>query len=168
MDPPLKAMVLCVDEKGQIQALDRTQPMLPIAPGIAERRIHDYMRHGTTTLFAALDIATGEAPGELHRLHRSSEFVRVLRTLDASVPWGLDVHLVMDNYGTHNTRSGTGLHVIRAFGACGQFRPLACALGWMPERPFHSDSRPLHVISSEATGIGENFRLAFLSARTFR
>ncbi len=76
LDPPLKAMVLCVDEKSQIQALDRTHPTLPLAPGIAERRTHDYMRHGTTNLFAALDIATGEVIGELHRRHRSSEFVR--------------------------------------------------------------------------------------------
>ena len=105
LDPPLKAMVLCVDEKSQIQALDRTQPMLPLAPGIAERRTHDYMRHGTTTLFAALDIATGEVIGEVHRRHRSSEFVRFLRTIEASVPSYLDVHLVMDNYGTHKTSS---------------------------------------------------------------
>jgi hypothetical protein len=74
-DPPLKAMVLCVDEKSQIQALDRTQPILPLAPGIPERRTHDYMRHGTTTLFAALHIATGEVIGELHRRHRSGEFL---------------------------------------------------------------------------------------------
>jgi transposase len=105
LDPPLKAMVLCVDEKSQIQALDRTQPMLPLAPGIPERRTHDYMRHGTTTLFAALDIATGEVIGELHRRHRSSEFLQFLRTIDVSVPSGLDVHLVMDNYGTHKTPS---------------------------------------------------------------
>jgi transposase len=105
LDPPLKAMVLCVDEKSQIQALDRTQPMLPLAPGIAERRTHDYMRHGTTTLFAALDIATGEVIGEVHRRHRSSEFVRFLRTIEASVPSYLEVHLVMDNYGTHKTPS---------------------------------------------------------------
>ena len=97
LDPPLKAMVLCVDEKSQIQALDRTQPMLPLAPGIPERRTHDYMRHGTTTLFAALDIATGEVIGELHRRHRSSEFLQFLRTIEANVPPQLDVHLVMDN-----------------------------------------------------------------------
>ncbi|ENO99159.1 putative transposase [Thauera phenylacetica B4P] len=103
LDPPLKAMVLCVDEKSQIQALDRTQPILPLAPGIPERRTHDYMRHGTTTLFAALDIATGEVIGELHRRHRSSEFLQFLRTVEANVPTGLDVHLVMDNYGTHKT-----------------------------------------------------------------
>ncbi|MEZ5665777.1 MAG: IS630 family transposase [Burkholderiaceae bacterium] len=101
--PPLKAMVLCVDEKSQIQALDRTQPILPLAPGIPERRTHDYMRHGTTTLFAALDIATGTVIGELHRRHRSSEFLKFLRTIEASVPPDLDIHLVMDNYGTHKT-----------------------------------------------------------------
>ena len=103
LDPPLKAMVLCVDEKSQIQALDRTQPVLPLAPGIPERRTHDYMRHGTTTLFAALDIATGEVIGQLHRRHRSSEFLQFLRTVEANVPSALDVHLVMDNYGTHKT-----------------------------------------------------------------
>jgi transposase len=103
LDPPLKAMVLCVDEKSQIQALDRTQPLLPLAPGIPERRTHDYARHGTTTLFAALDIATGEVIGQLHRRHRSSEFLQFLRTIDANVPAQLDVHLVMDNYGTHKT-----------------------------------------------------------------
>lgn len=105
LDPPLKAMVLCVDEKSQIQALDRTQPMLPLAPGIPERRTHDYMRHGTTTLFAALDIATGEVIGELHRRHRSSEFLQFLRTIEANVAPSLDVHLIMDNYGTHKTSS---------------------------------------------------------------
>jgi transposase len=105
LDPPLKAMVLCVDEKSQIQALDRTQPILPLAPGIPERRTHDYMRHGTTTLFAALDIATGEVIGELHRRHRSCEFLQFLRTIEAHVPSELDVHLVMDNYGTHKTPS---------------------------------------------------------------
>ena len=103
--PPMKAMVLCVDEKSQIQALDRTQPILPLASGIPERRTHDYMRHGTTTLFAALDIATGEVIGELHRRHRSSEFLQFLRTIEANVPSELDVHLVMDNYGTHKTPS---------------------------------------------------------------
>jgi len=78
LDPPTKAMVLCVDEKSQIQALDRTQPLLPLAPGIPDRRTHDYDRHGTTTLFAALDIATGEVIGQLHRRHRSDEFLQFL------------------------------------------------------------------------------------------
>ena len=103
LDPPVKAMVLCVDEKSQIQALDRTQPILPLAPGIPERRTHDYMRHGTTTLFAALDIATGEVIGRLHRRHRSQEFLKFLRIIDERVPADLDIHLVMDNYGTHKT-----------------------------------------------------------------
>ncbi len=97
LDPPVKAMVLCVDEKSQIQALDRTQPILPLAPGIAERRTHDYERHGTTTLFAALDIATGAVIGQLRRRHRGREFLKFLRTIEASVPAALDVHLVMDN-----------------------------------------------------------------------
>ncbi len=103
LNPPTKALVLCVDEKSQIQALDRTQPILPLAPGIPERRTHDYMRHGTTTLFAALDIASGNVIGELHRRHRSGEFLQFLRTIEANVPSTLDVHLVMDNYGTHKT-----------------------------------------------------------------
>ena len=101
--PPLKAMVLCVDEKSQIQALDRTQPVLPMMPGMPERRTHDYMRHGTTTLFAALDIATGKVIGQLHRRHRAKEFLEFLKHLDRNVPAALAVHLVVDNYGTHKT-----------------------------------------------------------------
>jgi transposase len=108
LKPPTKAMVLCVDEKSQIQALDRTQPVLPLAPGLPERRTHDYVRHGTTTLFAALDLATGNVIGELHRRHRSKEFLAFLRTIDANVPTELSVHLVMDNYGTHKTPSVKG------------------------------------------------------------
>ena len=108
MDPPTKAMVLCVDEKSQIQALDRTQPMLPLAPGLPERRTHDYKRHGTTTLFAALDVATGKVIGELHRRHRSKEFLAFLRTIENNVPAELDVHLIMDNYGTHKTPTVKG------------------------------------------------------------
>ena len=103
LDPPAKALVLCVDEKSQIQALDRTQPILPLAPGIPERRTHDYRRHGTTSLFAALDTATGAVIGRVHRRHRSSEFLKFLRTIEANVPEDLDIHLVMDNYGTHKT-----------------------------------------------------------------
>ena len=105
LNPPTKAMVLCVDEKSQIQALDRTQPMLPLAPGMAERRTHDYQRHGTTRLFAALDVATGRVIGELHRRHRSKEFLAFLRTIEANVPPQLAVHLILDNYGTHKTPS---------------------------------------------------------------
>jgi transposase len=103
LSPPTHAMVLCVDEKSQIQALDRTQPLLPLSFGVAERRSHDYVRYGTTTLFAALDLATGKVIGELHRRHRSSEFLKFLRTIDQNVPPELDIHLVMDNYGTHKS-----------------------------------------------------------------
>jgi transposase len=103
LDPPVKAMVLCVDVKSQIQALDRAQPILPMAPGIPERRTHDYMRHGATTLFAALDVATGEVIGRLHRRHRSKEFLKFLTTIEERVPSDLETHLVTDNYGTHKT-----------------------------------------------------------------
>jgi transposase len=103
MNPPNHAVVLCVDEKSQIQALERTQPMLPMRPGQPERRTHDYMRHGTTTLFAALDVATGEVLGECYRRHRSLEFRRFLKQIDESVPADLDVHLILDNYATHKT-----------------------------------------------------------------
>ena len=103
LNPPDKALVLCVDEKSQIQALDRTQPILPMAPGLPERRTHDYRRHGTTTLFAALDVATGKVIGETHRRHRSIEFRSFLDRIDREVPAQLDLHLVLDNYGTHKT-----------------------------------------------------------------
>ena len=95
--------MLCVDEKSQIQALDRTQPLLPMRPGQAERRTHDYARHGTTSLFAALDARRARSSGSCHRRHRSSEFLKFLDTIEAAVPADLDVHLVMDNYGTHKT-----------------------------------------------------------------
>jgi len=104
MNPPEKALVLCVDEKSQIQALDRTQPLLPMRPGQVERRTHDYERHGTTSLFAALDYKSGKVIGEMHRRHRASDFRKFLDTIDASVPADLDVHLVLDNYGTHKTK----------------------------------------------------------------
>jgi len=103
MNPPDKALVLCVDEKSQIQALDRTQPLLPMRPGSVECRTHDYVRNGTTTLFAALDATTGRVIGKCYRRHRSSEFVKFLRVIDDSVPKTLDVHLILDNYGTHKT-----------------------------------------------------------------
>src|ERR1700686_248393 len=103
LDPPERALVLCVDEKSQIQALDRTQPLLPLRPGQIERRSHDYKRHGTTSLFAALDVKTGTVIGECHRRHRSVEFRKFLDTIDQNVPAALDVHLVLDNYGTHKT-----------------------------------------------------------------
>src|SRR5262249_5672151 len=103
MNPPDKALVLCVDEKSQIQALDRSQPVLPMRPGQAERRSHDYTRYGTTSLFAALEIKTGRVVGQIHRRHRSEEFRKFLDAIDAVVPANLDVHLVLDNYGTHKT-----------------------------------------------------------------
>jgi transposase len=102
--PPDRALVLCVDEKSQIQALDRTQPLLPMRPGQAERRTHDYTRHGTTSLFAALDIATGEVIGRCYPKHRSTEFRKFLDQVEKAVPPNLDVHLVMDNYATHKTK----------------------------------------------------------------
>jgi len=103
MSPPNRAIVLCVDEKSQIQALDREQPVLPMAPGVAERRTHTYVRHGTTSLFAALDIATGAVIGKCYKRHRATEFLDFLRKIDAAMPAGPEVHLVMDNYATHKT-----------------------------------------------------------------
>jgi transposase len=103
MAPPDHALVLCVDEKSQIQALDRTAPLLPLRPGQVERGTHDYHRHGTTTLFAALDVKTGKVLGETRARHRAVEFRKFLDLIDASVPADLDVHLVLDNYGTHKT-----------------------------------------------------------------
>jgi transposase len=103
LDPPDRALVLSVDEKPQIQALDRSQPILPLRPGQIERRTHDYIRHGTTSLFAALNVKTGKIIAEHHRRHRSIEFRKFLDTIDANVPQTLDVHLVLDNYGTHKT-----------------------------------------------------------------
>lgn len=101
--PPERAVVLCVDEKSQIQALDRSQPVLPMMPGMPERRTHDYHRNGITSLFAAFDVADGTVIGELHRQHRAAEFKKFLITIDKTVPAELDVHLVCDNYGTHKT-----------------------------------------------------------------
>ncbi|WP_246508994.1 IS630 family transposase, partial [Actinocrinis puniceicyclus] len=102
-DPPEHAVVLCVDEKSQIQALDRSQPVLPMMPGMPERRTHDYQRNGITSLFAAFNIADGTVISELHRKHRAVEFRKFLTTIDKTVPEGLDVHIVADNYGTHKT-----------------------------------------------------------------
>ena len=101
--PPERAVVLCTDEKSQVQALDRSQPVLPMMPGMPERRSHDYVRHGITTLFAAFNIADGTVISELHRRHRASEFRKFLTTIDKTVPVDLDIHLICDNYGTHKT-----------------------------------------------------------------
>jgi transposase len=103
LDPPDGAMVLAVDEKSQIQALDRTAPVLPMMPAVPGRQTHDYVRHGTTSLFAALDVATGTVIGQHLRRHRHQEFLRFLKTIDANTPAGLDLHLICDNYATHKT-----------------------------------------------------------------
>src|SRR5206468_5076314 len=103
LDPPERALVLCVDEKSQIQALDRSQPMLPILPGTPARMSHDYKRHGTTSLFAALDLASGKVIGGLHARHRALEFKKFLDQLDQEVPPQLELHLILDNYATHKT-----------------------------------------------------------------
>ena len=102
LNPPEHAIVLCVDEKSQVQALDRTQPILPLRPGLPEQRTNDYERHGTTSLFAALDVATGKVIGECHRRHRHQEFLKFLELVDSKLPPDeREVHLVLDNYGTH-------------------------------------------------------------------
>ncbi|MGZ8899007.1 MAG: IS630 family transposase [Limisphaerales bacterium] len=105
LNPPeeTRAVVLCVDEKSQVQALDRSQPVLPMRPGQAERRTHDYYRHGTTSLFAALDIATGKIIGRCQKQHRHQEFLRFLNQIDRTFPAPLEIHLVLDNYATHKT-----------------------------------------------------------------
>jgi transposase len=103
MNPPDHALVLCVDEKTQIQALDRTQPLLPLRPGQLERRTHDYKRHGTTSLFAALELKTSQVIAQLKHRHRSVEFRQFLDVIEAQVPAELDVHIIVDNYGTHKS-----------------------------------------------------------------
>jgi transposase len=125
LDPPHRALVLCVDEKSQIQALSRSQPVLPMRAGQLERRTHDYMRHGTTSLFAALDIATGNILGKCYRHHRSIEFLDFLKKIDTAVPAEMDIHLVLDNYGTHKT---------------------ALVRQWLQKRPrYHLHFTPTHA-----------------------
>jgi transposase len=103
LDPPERALVLCVDEKTQIQALNRTAPVFPMLPGTPARASHDYVRHGTSSLYAALDLASGKVIGSLHNRHRATEFLAFLKKIDADVPADLDVHLVLDNASTHKT-----------------------------------------------------------------
>jgi transposase len=105
LDPPEKALVLCVDEKSQIQALDRTAPCLPILPTTPARMTHDYVRHGTTSLFAALGTGSGSVIAAHYRRHRHQEFLRFLKLIDAAVPNGLELHLICDNYATHKTEA---------------------------------------------------------------
>ena len=125
LDPPHHALVLCVDEKSQIQALSRTQPVLPMRAGQQERRTHDYNRHGVTSLFAALDIASGSVLGKCYRRHRSVEFLDFLKKIDSAVPVDLDIHLVLDNYGTHKT---------------------ALVRQWLQKRPrYHLHFTPTHA-----------------------
>jgi transposase len=116
MNTPDHALVFCGDEKSQIQALDRTQPLLPLRPGQVERRTHDYQRQGTTSLFAALELKTRRVIGQLHRRHRSSEFRQFLDEIEAQVPAGLEVHIIMDNYGTHKTAI-----IRKSFAKCPRF-----------------------------------------------
>jgi transposase len=101
LNPPDRAIVLCVDEKSQVQALNRTEPILPLAPGVPTRQSHDYERHGVTSLFAAMDVASGITIGSCYRRHRHQEFLRFLNDIELNLPAGFDVHLIMDNYGTH-------------------------------------------------------------------
>lgn len=107
LNPPERAIVLSVDEKSQVQALDRTQPLLPLGPGQAERHTHDYVRNGTTSLFAALNVATGEVLGNCYRKHRQQEFLKFLKKINEAYPEnpGEEIHLILDNYGTHKTPS---------------------------------------------------------------
>lgn len=105
LNPPEQAIVISVDEKSQIQALDRTQPILPLRPGTPERRTHDYKRHGVTSLFAALNTATGEVIGKCYKRHRAVEFKKFLNEIEANLPSGLPVHIIMDNYATHKTQA---------------------------------------------------------------
>ena len=105
LNPPEAAVVLCVDEKAQIQALDRSAPILPLLPGVPERRTHDYVRNGTTNLYAALDVASGNVIADMSPRHRAEEFRRFLNVIDANVPADLDVHVVLDNSSTHKTPS---------------------------------------------------------------
>lgn len=104
MSPPTNALVLCIDEKSQIQALNRTQPVLPMRPGQIERQAHEYQRNGVTSLFAALDVATGNVIGKCYKRHRSIEFKNFLSHVDKQVPEGQDIHIILDNYGTHKTK----------------------------------------------------------------
>ena len=108
LDPPDRALVLCVDEKSQIQALDRTAPILPLRPGLPERQTHDYKQYGTTTLFAAFNILNGKVVGSCQPRHRGKEFVRFLNQLEKQVPPELDIHLILDNYSAHKSAEVQG------------------------------------------------------------
>lgn len=130
LPPPNRALVLGVDEKSQIQALDREQPVPPMMPGIPERRTHSYVRHGTTSLFAALDIASGFVIGKCYKRHRAAEFLDFLKQVDAQIPDGIDVHIIMDNYATHKT---------------------AVVKNWLARRPHHH----VHFTPTSASWINQ-------------
>jgi len=135
VDPPEKALVLCVDEKSQIQALDRTQPILPLRPGLPERQTHDYRRHGTTTLFTALHLLDGKVTGACYQRHRHEEFLQFLELLDRETPAELDLHLVLDNYGTHKhaaVKEWLAAHPRFHF----HFTPTSCSWANLVERWF--------------------------------
>jgi len=130
LSPPDRALVLSVDEKSQIQALDREQPVPPMMPGVPERRTHAYARHGTTSLFAALDVASGFVIGKCYKRHRAAEFLNFLKQVDAQAPSDLDVHIIMDNDATHKTVA------IRA---------------WLARRPHHH----VHFTPTSASRINQ-------------
>ena len=134
LHPPDHALVLCVDEKAQIQALDRTQPLLPMQPGQTARHTHTYRRHGTTSLFAALDAQSGQVIGRTYRRHRAIEFRKFLDLIEAAVPPDLDVHLILDNYSTHKTPLIHRWLAKRAHASI-------CMVGQAPTLPsaFHAD-----------------------------
>jgi hypothetical protein len=129
LNPPDRALVLCVDEKSQIQALDRTAPLLPLRPGLPERQTHDYKRHGTTTLFAAFNILNGKVIGSCLPRHRGKEFIKFLNQLEKQVPPELDIHLILDNYSTHKSAA------VRALAQTRKAAPLPL--------PFHAHQRLL-------------------------
>ena len=166
LSPPNRALVLSIDEKSQIQALDREQPVLPMMPGVPERRTHSYVRHGTTSLFAALDVASGFVIGKCYKRHRAIEFLKFLKEIDAQVPEGLDVHIVMDNYATHkrHPRSKRGspagltiMSILRRLPHHGSIRSSAGSLNSPESRssevstPPSGSSRPTFAPSSTCT-----------------
>jgi transposase len=153
MTPPDHALVFCVDEKSQIQALDRTQPPRPSRPGQVERRTHDYKRHGTTSLFAALELKTSRVIGRLHHRHRSLEFRQFLDVIEAHVPGGLDVHIIVDNYGTHKNRHHP--EMVR------ETPPLSCPLYahlWFLDQPGGALVRRNHQQANSARRVPKRAR----------
>ncbi|MGY3238233.1 transposase [Bradyrhizobium sp. USDA 4448] len=167
LSPPNRALVLSIDEKSQIQALDREQRVLPMMPGVPERRMHSYVRHGTTTLFAALDVASGFVIGKCYKRHRAVEFSKFLKEIDAQIPEGLAVHIVIDNYATHKTpktkrgslAGRTIMSTSRRLPRHGSIRSSAGSLNSPESRssevftPPSGNSRPISVPSSKGTMI---------------